>query len=584
MNKFLKIAVVLVAALGLSACVQNLDTKPIDKNSSTSFNQDRMFTKCYATLGLSGQQGPAGSGDVDDIDEGVSAFYRTIYYMNEFSSDELWWIWEDKEIKPLLYTTWDGDFVTVQGIYARLNLDIKYCNHYITYATTDTQEDAYRMAEVRFIRALNYYYLMDLFFAAPLCTEESDDFPHYKLRHELYAWLEGELKELTSLLPTQRINQYRVDQAAAHLLLARLYLNSNVYNRYNSDWSDAKFAQALTDAGQSADKAIGYGYSLYKNTVVTDSGFVYSAYQQLFMGDNHRAEVVKESVLQIYQDGIYCRSYGGSGLLIAGPRTGGMVAYGCNENWTCTRSSPYLVYIFTDAAGLAHSEAATIKLNEYEMPSRLGDDRAILCSHVDGMKEQWKISGTRSHGDNSNFFDCWACPKFTNVYTKASRPEFSTFGSDKTWADTDIPFLRIAEAYMIKAEVLFRKGDVSGALNMINNYIRDRANAAPLTELTEDELLNEWAREFWGEGRRRIDQIRFDRFYGPQSDAHKHNWEGRMDKNYEDANFVANTPEYLNWFPVPFDDKKVNPNFATDVEANPANPFAARGGDGYVYK
>ena len=50
--------------IGFTAC---LDLEPIDKNSTTGFNQDAVFAKCYASLALSGQTGATGNGDVDPV-------------------------------------------------------------------------------------------------------------------------------------------------------------------------------------------------------------------------------------------------------------------------------------------------------------------------------------------------------------------------------------------------------------------------------------------------------------------------------------------------------------------------------------
>jgi len=583
MKNSLKLSVLLLASVALSACINDLDTKPIDKNSSTSFNQERIFTKCYATLATTGQQGPTGNGDVEDIDEGTSSFYRTIWYMNTIPTDEGWWIWEDAGVPELRTQVWTGDNVLVNGIYARLNMDIKYCNHYITYASADNDEDQYRMAEVRFIRALNYYYLMDLFLYAPLCTEESSDFPHYKSRAELYKWLVDELKDLTTKLSDSRSadRKYRVGKAAAYQLLARTYLNADVYNQFNKSWT-AK--SALPSAIDAAQQAINCGYSLYETKITTDSGFVYTAFQQLFMADNHRDAVANEFPLLIYQDGVFCRNYGGARFLTDATRIAGMTAWGTEDKWGCYRTSPTMVRMFTRRAGIDEHSIEAIKANEYDMPAQLKDDRAILCSHTDGLDKKWLFTGTQRIKDESYFLDCWAAPKFNNISSSAPKPSMWK-GSDNSWADTDIPFLRIAEAYMIKAEALFRQGNTEEARTIINDVIRRRANADPISaaDFTEEELLSEWGREFMGEGRRRMDLVRFGRFFGTKADANQYNWEGRLGVN-DNGTFKAGGPEYLNWFPVPSDDKKVNPNFATEVEGDANNPYASQGGDGYIYQ
>ena len=185
-------------------------------------------------------------------------------------------------------------------------------------------------------------------------------------------------------------------------------------------------------------------------------------------------------------------------------------------------------------------------------------------------------------GSNTNFYESWAGAKFTAVYSTATLPKHSP-RQNKDWADNDLLMLRLAEAYMIQAETLYRLGKTAEALDIINNVIRKRANADPLPSLDENTLLDEWSREFWFEGRRRIDLIRFGRFFGPESDMNRYHWEGRMGKPDGQQFFVSGTPEYQNWFPVPFEDKRSNPNFKTDVEGDVENIFASQGGDGYPY-
>lgn len=588
MKSLLKIAVLVMAVAGMTACVQDLNTKPIDPNSSTSFNQDRMFTKCYACLALIGQSGPGENSDVEDIDAGTSGFYRTIWYCNELTTDEAWWIWDDAESKQMNMTNWTGTNTMIRAIYTRLVLDIKYCNHYLTYASEESQEEKYRKAEVRFIRALHFYYLLDMYLYSPFVTEDTNEFPHFIPRHQLYSWLVDELKELEGLLPPHRLTKYRVGKSAAQLLLARIYLNADVYNKYNKAWTEGS---ALTKAQTTAQAAINddplHSLVTKDQKIVTDSGWVYSAYQQLFMGDNHRDEIIKESLLQIYQDGLYAQSYASSMMLIGANRNPGMIPWGIEAEWHSMRTSPTMVDMFLKPEKVDRETAKEMVYTEYQMPAKLNDDRAILSS--DGLTTGYKftIKGNMDLGDTKYLFDSWAGLKFTGVYSSASMPKYSPRQS-ASWPDTDIPLLRLAEAYMIVAEAKFRKGDVAGALDIINNVIRDRAEADPLPSLDEETLLDEWSREFWYEGRRRIDLVRFGRFFGKSADQYRYHWEGRMGKAdmppaVNSPFFVSGTPDYMNWFPIPSEDKRSNPNFKTDVEGDAENIFAAQGGDGYAY-
>lgn len=538
--KALKLGILLMAVVGMTACVGDLNTSPIDKNSATAFNQDAVFSKCYATLALTGQKGPDGDCDIDDLDEGTSSFYRMMWELNEFCSDEGWWIWNDVGLADIRVMNWNGDNALVKGLYYRLNIDIKLCNHFLEYASTDEKGMTQR-AEIRFIRALNYWYMLDMFKVAPLSTKESTELPEFVERETLYAWLVNELDTLTEILPEKRLSTYRVDKYAAWLLLARTYLNAEVYTG-TPQW------QLAVEAAQEAQKG---DYKLLTDETISKDGVRYSAYQKLFMGDNHINGAQDEALLMIYQDGVYCQCWGGSRFVISALRDAKFIPWGSADSWKCFRSSPEMVYKFAPKGA-----ADTIKANEYVMPTILGDDRAIFCSQSDSNTVQtWKLSGPMS----AEFYDCWSVLKFTGVHSTADHPAKSV-GSDANWPDTDIPLLRLAEAYMIEAEALFRQGGKDAeALDIINNTIRKRANAAPLTKIDEQTLCDEWCREFFTEGRRRTDLIRFNRFAGPQADANAYTWEGRGGVA-SNAPYVT-MPEKWNWYPIPNDDKASNKNY-----------------------
>jgi len=215
MNKFFKYFFCAAVVAGFTACVQDLNTEPIDENSTTTFNQNAVFSKCYATLALTGQTGPDGDCDIDDLDEGTSSFYRMHWELNEFPTDEGWWIWNDVGLADIRVMNWNGDNALVKGLYYRFNIDIKLCNHFLAHADVSTPEGQAQAAEVRFLRALNYWYILDMFKVAPFSIEESTDYPKFVERAELYGWLVDELEELTELLPEQRYSVYRVDRYVA---------------------------------------------------------------------------------------------------------------------------------------------------------------------------------------------------------------------------------------------------------------------------------------------------------------------------------------------------------------------------------
>lgn len=545
-----------LGAFLFTSCVQDLDVTPKDPNNIQYFDQNGVFTKIYATLATTGQTGPAGNGDVEGIDEGVSAFARMIFELNEFPTDEGWWIWDgDAGLPDLRVISWTAVNPLVSGIYYRLYFDVSLCNHFLEHATAEG-EGAAQIAEVRFIRALNYYYLLDFFGSVPFALEVSEAAKPQLTRQELYDWLEAELKDLEGTLPAEefaalkktqvanfdwnaidrtlpnsRVSDYRVDKVAAQMLLARLYLNAKVYTG-TAQWDLAE---------QYADKVIGSQYQLH----MTSTAGNYSAYQELFMGDNHKYIGGNgEGILNIYQDGIMTQCWGGARFYCSAFRDANYNYFGISDTWSCFRTSPEFVAKWVDLAA-----ADTIFKDEFAMPAVLGDDRAIMRSVNAGSTDTCGLNGPANNG---KFYECWSVPKWTGRYSTQPIGGENIAGHSPEWPDTDIPFMRVAEAYMTKAEAMFHKGDANGAKNLINSTIRARANAAPLDNLDEETLRDEWSREFYCEGRRRTDLVRLGYFAGPEADAHGYSWEGRGSAKSGEA-FVSLDKKY-NIFPLPNSD------------------------------
>ena len=552
MNKLSKYLLVLGVALGLSACVHNLDVTPNDPNSIQYFDQDGVFSKIYATLATTGQKGPDGDRDVEGIDEGVSAFVRMIFELQEFPTDEGWWLWDgDAGLPDLRVISWTSVNPLVSGIYYRLYFDISLCNHFLEKADVSTEKGQAQAAEVRFIRALNYYYLLDMFGSVPFTTKVSSEAKPQYTRQQLYTWLETELKELETVLPAQRLSDYRVDKVAAQLLLARLYLNAEVYTG-TAQWAEAE---------QYADLVINSQYKLH----MTSTAGNYSAYQELFMGDNHLyiGGNNGEGILNIYQDGIMTQCWGGARFMCCAFRDQGYNYFGSSDTWSCFRTSPEFIakWVDLDEASMdttylndkgktvkRHIAKPAYRQDEFHMPAVMNDDRAILCGWKgNGAADTLEMNGTMNNG---TFYDCWSVLKWTGRYSiQAQDAPTNIAGHSNDWPDTDIPFLRVAEAYLTKAEALGRQGNWAAAKDLLNTTIRARANAKPLETLDEDVMLDEWCREFYCEGRRRMDLVRFGQFAGPTATRH---WEGRGGAK-SGAKVVSLDAKY-NIFPLPQSD------------------------------
>jgi hypothetical protein len=155
---------------------------------------------------------------------------------------------------------------------------------------------------------------------------------------------------------------------------------------------------------------------------------------------------------------------------------------------------------------------------------------------------------------SNTFTQGYSVIKFSNL-----RADSGASNSDE-WPDTDIPFMRQAEAYLTYAEAVTRGGaTINGytALEAINRLRTRAGKTTPLSTLTLQNIIDEWAREFFFEGRRRMDLIRFNQFGGVTN----YNWDW---KNGLDVG--ENFDDHYNIFPIPATDINANSNLIQNPE------------------
>lgn len=542
MNKFFKhiipAALLLLVAGTTTSCLNDLDVKPIDPNLVTadSIQAEQLFNKCYACIGVAGNGGANGDSDVDGIDGGTSGYVRQVWNANELTSDEAICGWGDPGIPEFVYNTYDASHPMLAGLYYRLSTSVVFCNNYLE-AFADY--DPTMTAEVRFIRALDYFYLLDGWGNVPLVTATTADNPQQSTRAEVFSWLEQELLDLREGLSAPRALKKgdpgygRVDRDAADLLLARLYLNAKVYSG-TERWADAaKFAKMVMD-----------GPHKLNTTGVTRSGadfdWYYTPYQMLFMGDNGSTSAATEAIFPILQDGVRTTSWGTTLFMMAStfdadmhedPFNSDATNGVASQTWGGNRARPELVRLFfpNDNAPIGSG---------YEVAQSAGDDRALF-----------NTAGERTldNIDPGVFKSGYAVAKFNNFKTDGSA------GRDATFPDGDFFLMRTAEAYLTYAEALTRQAGGTAPAEAVAaiNAIRGRANADQRSTYTLNQILDEWGREFYFEGRRRMDLIRFDRFGG--NTDYVWTWKGGT---YNGRNFEA----YRNLFAIPTNDLVVNTN------------------------
>ena len=231
---FIKTAMASMLCMGFVSCADELNIKSIDPQSSPTYTVQGLLAKQYATLGLTGQKGPDGSSDFSTGDpEGEYGFIRTVFNLQELMTDETAWAWQENPgITPITSMSWTKDNVRVDWAYQRLIFNVTLYNQFISEQTGSLSDD--QVAEVRFLRALNYYYFLDLFRKAPFKDTFDNNLPTEKSGKDLYEWLDNELTTIEPLMA--EVGAYntakdfgRADRGAAYALHARLALNSAVY-------------------------------------------------------------------------------------------------------------------------------------------------------------------------------------------------------------------------------------------------------------------------------------------------------------------------------------------------------------------
>lgn len=532
--KYIIPSAVAVLALGLTSCAGDLDVTPIDPNTTTSGENlsDNLLNKCYANMAVAGQGGANGDCDIDGLDGGTTGFVRQLFNSQELTSDMAICGWGDTGISEFDYDKFDASHPMLKGFYYRLYAGIDYCNQYINNYGGQDEE---KTAEARFLRAYYYSILMDGWGNVPFTTAISAEASPQIKRADLYKWVVSELRDVENKLsaptstPKENESGYgRANKYTDQLLLSRIYLNAKVYAGVEKYDSAAYYAQEVITKSP---------YKLHTTASTSD----WTAYQELFMGNNGQNGASEECLLALPQDGIKTTSWGTSLYIMASSNNGKEVwlrengdtltGNGTTEGWGGNRLRPDMVRKFfpNDDA----PENATVK----QMYAAAGDDRALMCN-IDRKLENENV-GT--------FTDGYAACKYNNYYTTGDA------GHSTQFPDADYFLFRIAEAYLNYAEATARANGGSPTVEGIKylNELRARAHAQQKTSYTLSDICDEWAREFYFEGYRRSTLIRFNRFAGNIN----YNWAWKGG-----ATNGTNIDKHFNLFAIPDDDMNANKN------------------------
>ena len=509
--KFKLLAFAAVVMLSTQSCLRDLDTEPkYDMTLEYILQQDPkavegMLSRLYASFALSSVKGP-GDSDISGADPGESPFIRGLVNLQDFTADGMKNRWGDNGLDQLTTTSnWTDNNKFFKYAYDRIYYTVPQATNLILIMKSDNvkyENKEQVVSELRFLRALSYYYLIDLFGKGVLVNDEtfntSTPLPEAS-RTELFTFVETELKDIEGKLPAQ--NSYaRANKSAARMLLAKLYLNAEVYTgtpRYN-------------DA------------ATYVNKVISEGGYQLEGnFRKNFSADNNTS---KEIIFPLIADAASSQSYGNTTYIVNGSISTDTMTpadFGATDGWAGHRATKAWYGLFAgSAAGLQSSP----------------DVRAKLF---------WSAGHNWEMNDYKTWTDGFPSDKFWNKNSDGS-------GSATSFSSTDFPLFRLSDAYLIYAECAVRgAADTSmGQAITYFNQVRTRAGAPVVSVLSLDEVLNERGRELGLEGVRRQDLIRFGKFTGG---SYLWPWKGGV------KNGAAISDNYK-LFPIPSTALQANPN------------------------
>lgn len=435
---------------------------------------------------------------------GLQGTYRGVYDYNTITTDEAiipirggnWYdggFWQD-----LYLHTWKPSDGALEDTWNYLYMVIVHCNQSIdkiqTYKAllTDAQVKAWT-AEVRALRAMFYWYAMDMWGNIPLITSAKQTLADtgQSPRAETFRFIVDELRETAPLLPDRRSNvegEYygRITRPVAYFLLAKLALNAEVYS--DDNWTDGRRpsgSEITFNVGGTElnawETSIAYCDSLEQRGYTLEEQRSYN-----FAVHNENSD---ENIFTIPMNKtLYAAQFQ---YLFRSRHYAHGSAYGtASENGTCATLSTVREYAYgTDSVDV-----------------RWGSDFYSDTVYVDGNKVILDDGTPLVYYPLEVEVNLTYSPYIETAGARMAKYEVDrTAYNDGKNPDNDIVLFRYADAVLMRAEAKVRNGQ-SGQSDL--DAIRNRVGM-PLRPATLANILSERRLELMWEGWRRQDLIRF---------------------------------------------------------------------------
>ncbi len=541
MKKY-KLLIIILAVVGISSVFKSCEVEPTYYSQSTPELFFDTQEKVYQRMGRAFTHWAWCMAD--------NQAHSNFIMLQEFTTDEM--------LVPSRYNDWyDGgnylrmyhhDFTpTTPGVYdawRAFSMGVAQAwsakddiDQYVDFDALGFPEGSREavLMQLQTLSAFFYWFGLDMFGGVPLYTSTQGDIKPRATDVETFEFIDSLLTEAIPQLPKKTVlgaqETGAINQAAAALLKARLYFNAEAYIRKDMYAEAAAICQDIIDGK--------YGTYALENEWTNIFGF-----------DNDRSTEIIWSVPS--QNAISERS--------TGPHSN---HYGMGEYWSNgeigNRNNGYCLVPSLDVEGKSY-------LYGSDNPSSKGTYRLgspFAKFHEDDVRKQlnayegegkWRgmfyfgeminpVTGAACHGGNRQVKPNEVLVLVDQIARitpqagaevdhgkegarwgeEASGVRLAKFSptpwlTEKTLkGNPDIPVFRLAEAYYMLAECKLRAGDKAAAASLINT-VRERyfpeGDPDPVTASNLDEwrMLDEWMIEFIGEGRRRTDLIRWNKY------------------------------------------------------------------------
>ncbi len=364
------------------------------------------------------------------------------------------------------------------------------------------------IAELRAIRALWYFWILDSYGNAPLVIDfKAGEPPANATRLEMYNFVESELTSVIAVLPTVKdASTYgRMTKWAALAVRAKLYLNAGVYTGTPQWQKAADDAKAIIDGGKYSLEGVYSDNFAVNNAGSNENIFVYP-YDKVFAGGfNWPMMTLHYASQDVYK-------------LTSQPWNGYQVVEEFYNSYVDPAKNPGPqgpVWL-----GL------TKDVNKDKISDDIGTIDARISNFVVG--PQYKPDGTQAtdpgfEGAASKQPDPDGAPLTFTPKINQLGPDGWRQGGARIGKYTyevggtpnmsnDFVVLRYSDMLLIRAEALWRLSAGSVEALALVNQVRSRAKVTPYAALTADNLFDERGREMFVEMTRRQDMIRFGKF------------------------------------------------------------------------